>query len=163
MRTNRPEGIFQGNRTEPFFILLRHYADEQKEEAMKLTKEFLIFTVLQGVIGIIPIIISIFHLKTLPFAVAIAMIVAAVSIVNYFHLKTQLADLMMKEVDRLLQTDEYRYAAVNNEELFNKAAYTLKKTGGLIELRRYHWMCFVGIAIMVVLTILMQMQLINGG
>lgn len=163
MRTNRPEGIFQGNRTEPLFILLRHYADEQKEEAMKLVKEFIIFTLAQVIVGIIPLILAILYPRTIIAAAMVTVVVAAVSIVNYYYLRNQLNDLTQKEVDRLLQSDEYRYSTINGEELFNKAAHTLRKTGALMELRRFHWLCFLFVAFFVFMTILHQMEFIVGG
>lgn len=160
MKTNRPEGIFQGNRTEPLFILLRHYADEESEIAVKLTKEFAILSIAQFISGCIPLIVSIFYPQFLILSIGLCAIIAIITIGNYFHLKRRLADLTQHEVDRLLQTDEYRYAAINGEDLFNKAAQTLKSTGKLEECFVYFRLCFVCINLMSLLFILMQCDVI---
>lgn len=130
---------------------------------MRLTKQFIVLTIVQCVMSLFPIIPAVFFPCTVIFAIFVAIVTIGTSVMNYIYLRKHLKYLMQHEVDRLLQSDEYRYAAINNEEIFNKAADTLDHTGQLKELQRYHWLCFGFVAAMVVLTLCVQMQLALGG
>lgn len=119
MRTSRPDGISQENRTHPFFILLRNAARQQDELSVKLVKRFVIQASVS--IGATLILWLINPLSVIGSAIAIEYLIFQIIYWLYRlrSLKKLLAMSCVNEVNAMIYSNDYQYQSLNNEQLIN--------------------------------------------
>lgn len=138
MKINRPEGISQANRSNPYFILLRKASDEQIELAnsaaqqyVKNTLSLLIVTIISI---ILPIILVVVKGDTVYISASFAIFL--INLLNIYRsrelskvLNEALKQCTFKDVDSMIFTNEYQVAAINQEYIFNLFTLTCKVNG----------------------------------
>lgn len=119
MRTSRPDGISQENRTHPFFILLRNAARRQDELSVKLVKRFVIQACVS--IGAALILWLINPLSAIGCVIAIEYLIFQIIYWLYRlrSLKKLLAMSCVNEVNAMIYSNDYQYQSLNNEQLIN--------------------------------------------
>ena len=119
MRTNRPSGISQENRSHPFFILLRRFSEEQSKLAHDIMKRL----ITAGGVSIAPGLImwSISPLDAISWFISILYVtlMGLNFIFTFRDLQRTLAKTVYSEVESMIYSDEYQYQSLNNEQLIN--------------------------------------------
>lgn len=141
MKINRPEGISQANRSNPYFIVLRKVTDIQiqlAEDCAQTFVENLAITTIVGIVGIIlpAIILTIFTSTLLSMMTSIVNVASAYIIFKILQdIKESMYDALLrcsyKEVDQMIFTNEYQSAAINQEMIFNMFQEACEVNGDL--------------------------------
>lgn len=132
MRTNRPSGISQENRSHPFFIILRKFADEQKKLAHDVMKDI----IKSGAITMFPGLVmwSVSPLDSISWFVSIlyTLLMGVNYILTYRDFQRTIAKTTYSEVNNMIFSDEYQYQSLNNEQLINMMNDCTRVNGEII-------------------------------
>jgi hypothetical protein len=136
MRTSRPDGISQENRSHPFFILLRRFADAQREEALKTTKSFIANAVVECVVTCAVLFITALFCRS-HVCTALGVLLALIFSlgIRYMHCQEILSNVIFTEVEHMIYSNDYQYQSLNNELLINKMVQCKEAIGEIREFR----------------------------
>lgn len=137
MRINRPDGIAQENRSHPFFILLRKFADEQQREAIDLTKSFIITSVMLGVMALAACITLVDGISSIIFILPCMTITIYLIYRRYRTIQLLLHDNAFDEVDHMIHSNDYQLSNINMEKMINMMNQCTEVTGRIKALRGY--------------------------
>lgn len=137
MRTDRPQGISQTNRTHPFFILLRLCAEEQQDLCEKAIRDMLFY-------GSIRTALTLFILFTAfkhgPIVLIFFGFFCALNIYlflkQWHELKKLIYQNQYQKVDHMIYSNDYQMAALNNEELINMLTQMNRINGHIERIRK---------------------------
>lgn len=131
MRINRPDGISQENRSHPFFILLRRFSDEQREMAMRCSKDFVLYSIFTGLV-FLPLLFTLFF--DWVYVIAPLSLLTGYGFIirdRYQHLKNLLASTNYDEVEHMIYSNDYQMTNLNMEKMINMMTQCTRITGGL--------------------------------
>lgn len=133
MKINRPDGISQENRSHPFFILLRKFADTQKDEANVITKNFILYGILGLGMALFTVIMTLLELDVGFYPLVVALGYLSLTIITiyrrYRSLQMILKSNSFEEVDHMIYSNDYQLCNLNMEKLVNMIAYCAQITG----------------------------------
>lgn len=129
MKINRPEGISQANRSNPYFIILRRVSDIQIQLAEKCAKTFVENLAISSILCVSMVLISAIIL-VLTTSTTLTMMITIVNAIGSCLLFKCLEDIKSemygalskctyKDVDQMIFTNEYQTASINQEMIFN--------------------------------------------
>ena len=132
MRINRPDGISQENRSHPFFILLRKFADEQYEVASYATHFYIRYLIGMGVVIAIGIVSSLTaFIEVFPLVVVGVLALYLPDIKRYRDFKRLLSETCFNEVERMIFSNDYQLSHLNMEEIINTMVKCTRVTGSI--------------------------------
>lgn len=135
-----PNGISQQNRTHPFFIILRRFADEQKDLSEKAARRFISILVLEGLMTIfvpatvhcVSIGLSLLMLRRCGLAIVGSLLVLfPYSLRRYQRLKALLGQMTYGDVDHMIYSNDYQAASLNYEDIINRVTACTAVNGEL--------------------------------
>lgn len=141
MRTSIPHGMNEPNRIHPFFIILRHYSEEEEVRSKKMIEWFMAFAIALWIMCVSLLVILNDHkgfVEGLPWLVGI--------IVGYIFMLYGLIKemrLVMKnctfpEVNKMLHSDDYSTADLNYERVYNMTCTCADNVGEITILTRLY-------------------------
>lgn len=131
MRINRPDGISQENRSHPFFIMLRKFADSQKDEAIYTSRDFVYTAIVQIVFPIITM--SMAFLDPLFIIVGVGLLLVSLGMIRhrYKTLQTLLSTTIFQDVDYMIHSNDFQLSNLNMEKIINDITRCAETTGRL--------------------------------
>lgn len=132
MRINRPDGISQENRSHPFFILLRKFADTQRDEAEKTAKAFLTSSLICMIASILTNLILFFNPILMVITIPMVVINGFTIYHRYRNLQDLLASNSFKEVDQMIYSNDFQTTNLNMEKMINEMTRCTEITGKMI-------------------------------
>lgn len=132
MRINRPDGISQENRSHPFFILLRKFADIQRDEAEKTAKVFLSSSLMCMIVSILTNAILFLNPLLMVITIPLVIINAFTIYHRYQNLQDLLASNSFKEVDQMIYSNDFQTTNLNMEKMINEMTRCTEITGKMV-------------------------------
>ena len=134
VRTMRPEGISQENRTNPFFVILRKLAEEQMTLSSKITTELISRSIILCICPFFLAIHAYQYISVILLSLALSALFALYAYLQITRMKTILEESVVETVSQMIFSNDYQFASLNNEELVNMAVRTNWINGHLSEL-----------------------------
>ena len=132
MRINRPDGISQENRSHPFFILLRKFADEQHELAISISKNLVRYIIITNLVMLFGLLLMIADWRYVFITLGLLIIVNYGSYCRYTRFQSLLSENVFEEVSQMIYSNEYQLSNLNMEKLVNTMV-TCRHTTGQME------------------------------
>lgn len=132
MRISRPDGISQENRSHPFFILLRKFADEQAEVTTTASRMYIRYLIVMLIALIAAGIASVtIFIQVFPMVVLAAISIYLPDIYRYKEFKRLLNDTCFAEVERMIFSNDYQLSHLNMESTINTMVKCTRVTGAI--------------------------------
>ena len=160
MRINRPDGISQENRSHPFFILLRKFADEQHELAISISKNLVRYIIITNLVVFFGLLTMIADWSYLFITLGLLIITNYGSYCKYTRFQSLLSENVFEEVSQMIYTNEYQLSNLNMEKLVNTMGDCRHTTGQMEEFNLELRNSICRIAALVVLEYLSVLPLI---
>lgn len=132
MRISRPDGISQENRSHPFFIMLRKFADEQYEVASYATNLYIRYLASALVVCAVAVIASATaFINVIPLVIFMALALYLPDIKRYRDFKELLHSTCFNDVERMIFSNDYQLSHLNMEETINTMVKCTRVTGSI--------------------------------